>query len=236
MAPKRILMASPNYSDSPFRVESHHLARRFVRLGWEVAYISDPISPSHFLQGCQRDLRRRLAIYLAGGRRELDGRLWTYLPACLLPPQRHPILRSELTHRTWQRWTFPNVVSQIRRCGFGTVDLLYIDSISQPFWLNVLDYRKAVYRLTDFSPDHGKFTPAARQMEEEMARRVDLVVYPSHGLRGYVDGLGARRSLYLSNGVEFDHLVRPQPPPPEYAARTGPIAVYVGKIPPWFHF
>src|SRR5205807_8039149 len=71
---------------------------------------------------------------------------------------------------------------------------------------------------------------------QEMARRVDLVVYPSQELAGYVESLGARRSLLLPNGVDYAHFARMYPPPTEYAGLRGPIAVYVGVIPEWFHF
>jgi glycosyltransferase involved in cell wall biosynthesis len=56
-------------------------------------------------------------------------------------------------------------------------------------------------------------------------------------LKSYAEGLGARRSLLLPNGVDLEHFSRPAPePPPEYAALPGPIAVYVGVLPEWFHF
>jgi glycosyltransferase involved in cell wall biosynthesis len=124
----------------------------------------------------------------------------------------------------------------LRTRGFGSVDLLYIDSISQPFWLDAIKHRRAVYRLTDFSPNHAKFTPAAGRLEAETARRADLVLYPSQELNSYVTRLGARRGCCLPNGVEYQHFINPHPAPPEYAGLSGPVAVYVGKIVPWFHF
>jgi glycosyltransferase involved in cell wall biosynthesis len=201
-----------------------------------VAFVSDPLSPLHFHGGTTPELGSRLASYLAGGARDCGGRLWSYVPAALLTPHRLPLLRGRLVHRGWQHLTWPNVVSTARRRGFGRVDLLYIDSVHQNFWLDALDYGRAVYRLTDFSPHFGKWTAQARSLEEDTARRVDLVVYPSPELRGYAEGLGARRTLCLPNGVEYESFAAPQPPPPEYRALRGPVAVYVGIILEWFHF
>jgi glycosyltransferase involved in cell wall biosynthesis len=237
MPRKRILMACPNYWRSPFQVGSHHLAREFARAGWDVAYLSDPVTPWHLAHGWNPDLRRRVATYLAGGERDLGGRLWTYTPAAAAVGHNRPLLRGAAVHRHWHRWTLPNVVRKVREQGFGTVDLLYIDSITQPFWLDAIRHKHAVYRLTDFSPHFARFTAAARRQEEEMARRADLVLYPSPVLKDYVSGLGARQTLYFPNGVELEHFATAHPyEPPEYRGLTGPIAVYVGVILPWFHF
>ncbi|HEV3261792.1 MAG TPA: glycosyltransferase [Gemmataceae bacterium] len=236
MSRRRLLMACPNSWDSPLQVGSHHLARCFVHAGWDVAFLSDPISPWHLCRGLTDDLRRRFAVYRAGGKEDLDGHLWTYVPAALMTPHNKPILRSDFVHRHWPRWTWPDVAGRVRRRGFGRVDLLYIDSAHQSFWLDAVTYRQAVYRVADYNPHFEKYTPATRALEEEMARRVDLVVYPSRGLRGYAEALGARRSLYLPNGVAYEHFARPQPPPPEYRRLRRPIAVYLGVMPAWFNF
>jgi glycosyltransferase involved in cell wall biosynthesis len=230
-------MACPNYWTSPFQVGSQHLARAFVRAGWEVAYVSDPVTPWHLGRGLTRELRERLALWLGGGKSEHGGRLWAYVPGAWIAGHNQPLLRCEAVHRHWHRWTAPNVTRLVKERGFGKVDLLYVDSISQSFWLDVVEHRQAVYRLTDFSPNHGKFTQAARRLEQEMARRVDVVAYPSRELRGYAEGLGAQRTFYMANGVEYRHFADVDVPPPrEYAALRGPVAVYVGKIVPWFHF
>jgi glycosyltransferase involved in cell wall biosynthesis len=236
MSAKRALMACSNYWDSPFQVGSHHLARGLVRAGFEVAFVSDPISPWHFWRGFSADYRKRLDLYRSGGKFDLDGRLWTYVPAALFTPHNKPILRSEFVQRNWHRWTWPRLTSLIRRCGFDQVDLLYVDSIQQAFWLHLIGCRRSVYRVADYNPHFEKYTRAARIMEEEMARSVDLVVYPSQKLQGYALDLGARRSLLLENGVDYAHFAKRMNPPPEYRDLQGPIGVYVGVIPEWFHF
>lgn len=237
MARKRILMACPNYWTSPFQVGSHHLAREFVRAGWDVAFLSDPVTPWHLARGWTRELRQRLALWAMRGKCEFDRHLWAYVPASLIAGHNRPLLRSDAVHRHWYRWTMPNVITLVKERGFGAVDLLYIDSLSQTFWLDAIKYKRAIYRLTDYSPHFAKFTPATRLLEREMAQRVDLVTYPSHHLKSYVEDLGARRSLYFPNGVEYEHFARPHPyQPSEYQRISGRIAVYVGVILSWFHF
>jgi hypothetical protein len=231
---KRVLLASPNHWESPFQVGSHNLAREFARAGWDVAYISDPISPLHLVRGLSADLRRRVRSWWQGGRPA--GRVWSYVPAAWLTPHNKPLLRGDFVHGHWHRWTWPCPVSLARRRGFAHVDLLYIDSLYQAFWLDAISYRRSVYRVADYNPHFEKYTPAARTQEERTAARVDLVVYPSQVLGAYAEGLGARRSLLLPNGVDFDHYARAAAPPPEYAAIGAPRAVYMGVMPDWFHF
>lgn len=234
---KRALMACSNFWNSPFRVGSHHIARGLVRAGFDVAFISDPISPWHWCRPNAGFLRERLDIYRRGGVFDLDGRLWTYVPAALLTPHNKPILKSEMVHRNWHHWTWPNLTRLIREHNFNHVDLLYIDSLQQSCWLDLVSYRHSVYRVADYNPHFEKYTRATRLLEQEMARRVDRVVYPSQKLGLYAEELGAKHPLLLPNGVDFAHFAcSARPRPAEYRDLHGPIAVYVGVIPEWFHF
>ncbi len=235
--PKRALLACSNDWNSPFQVGSHHIARGLVRAGYEVAFISDPISPLHLARGWTADLKRRWALNRSAGRLELGGRLWAYVPFAWVTPHKQPILRSETVHRSWHRWTWPNLAKVIAARGFDQVDLLYIDSVHQSFWLDLLNYEQAVYRVADYNPHFEKYTAATRVLEREMAQRVDLVVHPSQQLETYARELGARQTMFLANGVDYAHFAGTrQPRPAEYRAFAGPIAVYVGVIPDWFHF
>lgn len=233
---KRILFASPNHWRSTFQVGSHNLAREFARRGWQVAFVSDPISPLHFAQGSSPDLTKRTASWRAGGEVDCDGRLWSYVPAALLTPHNKPLLRSDAVHRRWQNWTWPNLPRLVRNHGFGDVDILYIDSTQQTFWLDAVNARRSVYRVADYNPHFAKYTPATERLERQLAQRVDLVVHPSRQLERYARDLGARRTMLLANGVDLEHYLEPRPKPVEYERLRGPIAVYMGVIPEWFHF
>ena len=64
----RILFGSHNYWTTPLQVGSHALARAFAARGWDVGYVSDPISPLHLLQGASGVLRQRAELWRGGGR------------------------------------------------------------------------------------------------------------------------------------------------------------------------
>ena len=64
---KKVLMAVANYYTSPFQVGSHHYARAFEKLGYEVLFISNPISPIHKIFANSNELKERERIYKKGG-------------------------------------------------------------------------------------------------------------------------------------------------------------------------
>jgi len=59
---KKVLMAVANYYTSPFQVGSHHYARAFEKLGYEVLFISNPISPIHKIFANSNEQKERERI------------------------------------------------------------------------------------------------------------------------------------------------------------------------------
>lgn len=224
---KKILMACANSWTSVFQVGSHHLAREFAKMGYQVAYLSNPISPFHLLG----DVRERYQIYRAGGIREDS--VWAYVPATLLPPHRAPLLRSEWVHRHWHQLTFPSVLRRVEKEGFREVDILYFDTAIQSFWLEHIQADKTVFRMADQNAGFKSSTRALLKREKELIRRVDLVVCTAKTLADSV-GEEAVRVAHLPNGVPLDHFAKPRGKPRELEQIPGPIALYVGAIDYWF--
>jgi len=230
-------MACCNHWTSPFHVGSHELARQFAALGYEVAFVSDPLTPLHFLPHAGPLVRERFRLYRSGGLRAEGGRLRAFVPGALLAPHRSAILRSGIVHRTWQRTTCPGIIGTIRRAGFGDVDLLYLDSEIQAFWLGAVRHRRSVFRITDRKEGFRKTTPAAIAMRAELAREVDLVVYAGKSMEPAVRSLAPKRMRHLANGVDYEFFAGNRDPRPvEYDALDGPIAVYAGALDYWFDF
>ena len=233
----KVLMACTNYWHSPYQVGSHHLARGFVREGWDVAFVSDPISPLHLVGGWSDELCERFASYRSHGVEDLAGHVWAYTPATLASPHNKPILRSGWIHRNWAKLSLPNVVRMVRERGFGEVDLLYFDSLAQSFWLDAVRHRRSVLRVTDRMVGFKKFTAALHEGERELARRVSAVAYTATQLRDYVHGLGPAAIIDLPNGVNFEHFAAgDRSVPDELATMPRPIAIYVGAMHHWFDF
>jgi glycosyltransferase involved in cell wall biosynthesis len=182
-------------------------------------------------------LIERYQIYAKGGDRDVDGRLWAYVPGTLLPPQNRPVLRSAAVCRFWGSWTRPSLIEAVSRNGFGDVDLLYVDSPLHAGWTKGIVRKKSAYRMADNLAGFQKATPAMHQIERELAQTVDVVVYAAGTLEPYVKSLGPRHVLHLPNAVDFAHFCNSDVPrPDEYAGISNPIAVYVGAMDVWFDF
>ena len=229
---RRILFGSHNYWTSPIQVGSHALARAFAERGWEVGYVSDPISPLHLLRGRASDLRQRLTYSRDGGK-QVEDRVWSYVPFAPFTPQRAPLLRGGFVHRNWHR--FSRLESVLKNAGFGSVDLLLMDS---PFLLGLMDiveYRHSVARVADNFSGFSKVTQAARIVQNEMLSRADLVVFTASTLEQGLTQQTSRPLMHLPNGVRFDLFQQaPRDMPAVYKGLNSPIAVYVGAMEDWF--
>jgi glycosyltransferase involved in cell wall biosynthesis len=233
----KVLMASLDYWGSPFRYGGHHLAAAFAEAGWDVAYLSWPISPTALARGWTQALRDRLRIYRDGGVTDADGRVWAYVPGALITPHDVPLLRRYWIHRNWPRLTLPSTKGLLRRHGFGSVDLLYLDHPVQRAWLDAVPNRRSVARIADRLSAFAHQTPAMLRMEREMASSVDLVAYAARSLEHHVLSLGARRILHLPNGVDFERFANgDRKLPADFAGIPRPIAIYAGAMDFWFDF
>ena len=227
---KKILMACCNYWNSPFQVGSHHIANGFLELGWEVAFISDPISPLHLLNGVSDELKEGYKIYYSNGVRYCNNRLWTYVGGALCTPHNKPILKSKWLYKNWFKFTYPNIISEVKKQGFGEVDLLYLDSITQFFWLDNIKYKKAIFRIADKNVGFAKFSDNARIIEREIAQKVNIVLYTARNLKDYVLDMEPRETLYFPNGVNFDHFANGSKEMPcDMKNIPKPIAIYRGN-------
>ncbi|MEN6328049.1 MAG: glycosyltransferase [Syntrophomonas sp.] len=233
---RKALIASVNYWKSANQVGTHHIAKGLCSLGWEVAFISDPISPLHILGGISEDLLARFNNYISAVEPTVDC-VWSYVPGALITPNNHPILKSEWVGRKWHKFTLPNVMKKIKKVNFDKVDLLIIDSPWQAFWLDSIEYDTSFYRLADRYDQFFKFNTSALEMERQVVKRVDFVIYTAKNLEEYVEQMHPQKSLYFPNGVDFNHFADgPKDLPPEYNDIPKPIAVYVGMMERWFDF
>ena len=224
-------MACANYWTTPLQVGSHHIARAFRRKGWEVAFLSDPISPLHLLKPSP-GLKSRFALYKQGGMEEEN--VWSYVPGALLSPYNHSLLKSSWLHKHWHYLTIPSLLSKVKRKGFDKPDLLYFDSPLQAFWLNKLCPKYAIYRLADYNSAFAQTSPAKKMEEEKLLAAVDCVIYTAKGLEPYIESLHPKRMEFVPNGVDFVHFSQKTERPDAFKHLKGPIAIYVGALREWF--
>lgn len=220
------------------KVGSQHLATRLVAQGYEIAYVSVPISPFHIFGGNYQDVLKRYSIYKNGGRNNLDNNLWSYVPCTLLSPHNKPILRSHYVHRNWSELTYPNIINVLQNRGFGDVDLLYCDTSVHFTWVTKIKAKKSVFRVADYNLGFSQATAELKLLERDLAKYVDMVVYSAHNLESYIKSLNPKSMHYLPNGVNFLHFSANQniSSPREYNTIKHPIVLYVGLLEFWFDF
>jgi glycosyltransferase involved in cell wall biosynthesis len=232
MAQRKILMACTHAFGASMQVGSQHLARQFLHHGWQVGYVSAPMTPLHLLQRTSPDLRRRWNAVMAGQEAAEYEALTAWVPFAAAAPDGRWPLNAPLVTAHWPRWTLPSIYSTVRRAGFESVDLLYIDNIFQHSWLEQIPHRVSVFRVMDRHDRFPGWQDAAKCLASDIARRVDWVLYSSPGLEPYVKSMRRDRVFHLPNGVDchlFDQPCKPANPDP-LAGLDGPVALYVGAI------
>jgi glycosyltransferase involved in cell wall biosynthesis len=215
------------------RVGSHAIAAQFVERGWEVAYVAAPITPLNFLQPSSSQFRARLREHRSGGQRDLQDKLWHYVPFSLLAPNNRPLTRSPWLFRNWTKFSLPRIDTMVRNAGFDDVDVLFLDSIYQPSWLDGVRYKRCVVRLSDYNAGFSGYGAGARESEMLAIARADLVVTASRHLSQWALDNGAQKAMFLPNGVDIERFAAQPERPPEYVPLSGPIAVFVGDISAW---
>ncbi len=231
---KKILMATGNYWTSPYHVGSHQIAKLFVKDGWEVLFISDPISPFHFLMKNKRgEVLNRYAIYknrIDSGYKNLN----TYVPMALFTPNEKPLFNMGVVANYWHKFTMPNIIKYVKQAGFGKVDLLWFDSFVQHFWIDEIEYKKSILRVADRNDAFKKVNLHLKKLEKKLMNKVNRIIYTATTLEAYLCEYKSKLN-YVPNGVEIEHFLNSNREIPEDLNKIPkPIAIYVGAISEWF--
>lgn len=235
---KRILWAANTYWHSPFQVGANHLCRELANREYNCFFLSDPISLMHFFKkgnrddvyDCFKDWRRGVQI-------DDVYRVRFYSPFTpFWVPLNYPFLRSQYVLDSWHKFTVPNVSRVLRKYGFQDVDLLVIDTIANGFLLDQIKWKRSVLRITDNLAGFTRATPTFLRREQELAQRVDLVVYTAQSLESRVNQLKPKNRLFLPNGVNAAHFTNAanRSVPADLVTVKKPIVLYVGAMNFWF--
>ena len=232
----RVVIATANHWDSPVTTGSQQYARLFAEAGWDVAYLSDPISPFQLVRPRSWLYNRaKFGLWARGGDRHLEGRMWAYNHLSLLPIFNAPVLRSELAIRRSLDLSFPRPVRKLADEGFEAPELLWLEHLVFEGLMDRLDAGATVYRLAD-DPElfPEPYPPGLLRRVPEVLARVDLVVATARRL---VEKALEHRDggvLYLPNGVDYRHFAGEHPEPEDLAGIARPRVLYVGSLEPWF--
>lgn len=231
---RKVLIAAVHHWHSPIKVGTHYIAELFLSMGFDVAYVSAPVTPLHFFLPSSKDLDARRATHLTRGEYLRDGQLWHYVPHALIAPNTSPLLSSYPVLRYWQITSIPNLKTTVAQHGFDKVDVLFLDSIYQCFWLRALPHRASAYRISDNTAGFKGYSQAAARIEAEIIQSVNQVFVASQGLLKYASRRGAKEAILAANGVDLPRFRQKLEPNSFTLQVEGPTAVYVGAISYWF--
>jgi len=254
----KVLFAEYLVWETPFRVGSHHYARHFLDLGWQVGWLGGEYHPFNLINN-RPELARKFPIWKRGGAVPPDAadvdrrrsgtdarstsarsaassdRPWEYCALKLFPYRRWGPLDRESLAWEGHRWTLPPVRPVLANAGFDRADLLWLTNIhAYPWLVRQPGYRAVIYRAAD---DHAAFAASPRslpEVEQEVVRHSDAVFAVSHSVFERLHQTRSNGVHHLPNGVDVARFETTQPPPAEYAGLPRPIAVYVGAIHYWF--
>ena len=138
----------------------------------------------------------------------------------------------------WYRLSVPNVVRAVRERGFGEVDLLYIDSQIQLFWLDRVRHRYSVARVGDRYAGFTGISPQVLDLQHELIRSVDIVACSSGAIVEDLQREGVLNTLHLPNGVDYHHFgdsCADRSRSSSTRSRTR-YTIYVGDMADWFDY
>lgn len=233
---KKILIADSNYFDEYFMLGQMQYALQFAKHGWDVAYITNPLSPFNTIFGRdKRVILSRLLKYIKGGVNVTEN-IWYYIPFAAIPFHNHKLLAKEWLFNNYYKFTVPSIRSISKKKGFSSVDLLWLGTSHQKFWKDILDYKCCICRLSDNSKEFRKSSDVLIRAEEEVIQSSDFILVTSRVLlEEYKNRFSNKEFIYCPNGVDLANFIRKQyKKPNEYYHIGNRIALYIGAIGEWF--
>jgi len=233
---KKILFAAPHFFSGFVRVGGQQYAKLLSKNNWKVIYSSNFLSPFNLLFGKNRtDIRMRFSNYLRGGE-NINENLKSHAFLTFLPHHNFTIFDRKWLLYNYYKFTFPQINKMIKKNSFKDVDVLWIDSPSQIFWKNIINFKKSIYRIPDAIEEFSKNREVIIKAHEDAIHSVDTVIVTSKVL---INELKEKYKnvnfLYCPNGVDLSNFIKDKyHKPDEYLDIKGKIALYVGAIGEWF--
>lgn len=219
---RRVILVSPAYLGSKRRIGFHHLARAYRSLGWEVVFVTAPIS---FLSRLRGDYRFEYPVREEANRLvHVDDRLASYVlmtrwhPGNLRLPSANR-LSSELFRR-YARVSLGALASLLPETDLivfeGTAALLLV-----PRFRRLAPRARIVYRASD-DLRRLRVHPLLLLAEAETVAQVDLTSVPTLEMAAAIGAYGPAQ--VHPPAIDKEALDRPTTSP----FGAGPAAVFVG--------
>ncbi|MFH1676143.1 MAG: glycosyltransferase [bacterium] len=216
--------------DTDFRIGNHHYARAFIDAGWDVLWVSHPVSPFHVFKS---ENSERMKLARSGPTVHANGPI-ELVPYTLLPFIDKPMLRSKAVIENSGKFFTPPLKRTLEESGFDEPDLLWITDTVMHTLIDSCRAKFIAVRIADDNVEFKGSPNALKWAENRLCERADAIFATSHPLEKKLKKIYGEKTHLLRNGVEFDRFQGEFPRPKEFENINGPIAIYVGAIEEWF--
>lgn len=231
---KKIIITSAHYFHSPIQIGNHHFARLFARHGYEVLFLSTPITPFHKFSADQDAYKIRKENHRKGGVKENN--IISYVPASIVTPRNMPLFSSKWTLWNWDYFSYPSLSKKIDELGFSDVDVIWMESLIFAPILKKVSYKKMICRIADDLLGFDNVSDKTFTNELQVLKQADHIFFSSSVVMEKYRPLFKENSLaYIENGMDVNNFVRKSyQVPEEYNTIPSPRVIYVGSIENWF--
>jgi len=154
----------------------------------------------------------------------------TFMP---FAPGPSVLQRNSLSNRFGWKFSLPCVLHKIKEAGFFQPDLLWLDSLFQNYWADLIEPDRMYMRIADHPEHITSLSAPLRQSLNRALKRASLVVTPNKSVASYLQKITPAPIEVVPNGVEVQHFQTPAPVPAVYANESRPKIVFVGSIAHW---
>jgi glycosyltransferase involved in cell wall biosynthesis len=218
-----ILLLSHTAMDGPFVVGSHHIYRELSKKGHNVVHVSSPINPVHLVK--YKNLRTRLfyAFLFKSEKKNI-------VPLSLAPWKITKHFLKLWKKNMLLKWMYPTFKQIKKRNEIDQFDLILLD---QPKFFGFEKYLPSpgvFYRPTDIYSSMEK-DDLITEIEAQILNKARGIIATSKPVLDHLKDINKSLPVTIvENGVDYEHMVMPQPKPSEYKRLKGPILVYVGAM------
>jgi glycosyltransferase involved in cell wall biosynthesis len=222
--------------DALYKVGSHHYADLFCKKGYDLCWVTHPISPFHRFHKAYKafssEINDKYRVWKSGGVQH--DHLLQYTPLTLLPYGNVPFLKSELVIKNMLRFTVPPLQHYLRKKHFNEVDILWFTNPALSTLRNMVTYKHCVFRIPDDTSAFETIPESIQRIERNLVETADVVFVTSRSIQERYSWAGDKIH-YLPNGVDFEHFqITGGDVPEEYRAIPAPRIIYIGAIAEWF--
>lgn len=221
----KILMLSHTYCGGVYRVGSHHLVDNFRQEGFEVTYLSTPVSILHIAKLYDESVRARFKILFKNIFFSKNTQL---IPITLFPVSSR-FFYSGILGFCKKKVFFTNNISE------QNFNLILIDQPLLEFIVNRGMSQNIIYRPTDIYEEMISNKALVARCEKNILEKSTGLISTSQGVLEFLKNkypklVKEQKCLVVENGVDIKHFQAKTVLPEEYKKQDKFKVVYVGAL------